>query len=1077
MRSIRVCLSYVFAAAVLLCGALPAWGQGVTTGAINGLVLDAAGKPVGGATVNIVHEPSGTRASAVTQPDGQYSVTGLRIGGPYSVTVAGDGVAPQTRSSVFTELGVSTNVSFSGEDVVQLETFRVEEANDTIFGTEKMGVSSSFGDQDIDNLSTVRNSVQDLARLDSRFYLGSLDQGGQLSAQGQNFRFNTFLIDGVAAGDPFGLNSNGFSSLFSPVPLEALEAVSIELNPYDVRYAGFTGAVINAIIKSGTNRYSGSVYYQFTNDELRSDNPLSGAKEPFDEKNYGITFNGPLIKDRLFFSLSYDKFKRETVVPSSNFIPDAAGLAAIEQIIEKARSYGYDPGSLSGPSSNISEQETIIGKLDWNISAQHRLTATYRSNEGVNTSFANYTASTATYTSLSNHWFDQPRDTKSYTAQLYSQWTPDFRTEATVSYTEYDGTPANRGDAFPMVRIYGISGTRLDTGAAVPSGSIYLGTENSRQLNLITTEEKQARFSGEYSFGNHTLTVGTEGTFTEYNNAFVQNTMGNYEFSNAAAWIAGGPPVRYQVQRPYAGNTIEDAIARFSYDAYAGFIQDTWRPSANLTILAGLRFDYPYIGEKPPVAAGFSAAGFTSESGRAITRNDTTNSGNSTLAPRIGFAYTLPTERRTQVRGGVGLFQGKNPAVWISNAYSNAGSVYNYVASSAELATTVFNPDPNTQTSGSANPAPNINITDPDFKQPSLWKSNLAVDHDLPFGSIIASAEVYYNQVADGVQTEFLNYRRATDGNGSGLAPDGRQRFGTATSIVSSTSYATAGRRRVSNFADVFYLTNTSKGEAYGLTLSLTRPVINKWGWSASWTRGNATEVSPATSSTAFSNYQNRAVFNPNEDVASISNTNIRDNIVLTLSREFEFFKKAPTTVTFAYIARSGRPYSWVFYGDANGDGFGFNDLLYVPTGPDDSRVEWASTAERDAFFAFVESSTLKDYKGGNPGRNSEKSPWLQTVDMKVTQEIPLFRSVRAQLFANVINLANLFDQDWGIQEEVPFSFRRAVAGATFRPASNNGAGAWAYTFNGTTLNGVPVTADDTPISRWQVQLGMKILF
>lgn len=1059
-----------------------ALAQGITTAGISGVVTDDTGSPVSGASVSIVHEPSGTRASAVTRTNGQFSASGLRVGGPYTVTATSTGYSTETRSDIYLEVGASTPVPFTlNAEGVRMEAFRVEAERDLTFGAGQMGSTTNFNSNSISNTPTVRNSVQDIARLDSRLFLGSLDQGGQLSAQGQNFRFNSFLIDGVSAGDPFGLNSNGFGSLGSPVPLEALEAVSVQLSPYDVRYGGFTGALINAIIKSGTNRYRGSLYYQFTNEDLRAKNPVSGAKEAFDDKNYGITFSGPILKNILFFSLSYDKKERETVAPQPNFVPDANGVAAIAAITSRLQAQGYEAGSLEGPDTNLTEQESWIGKLDWNISPDHRLSATYRRDYGSFTNFANYTG--GTNTSLSNHWFDQPRNTDSYTAQLNSQWTPDFRSEATVSYTEYDGTPSNRGAAFPMVRVNGITGTRLDTGAALTTGlagGVFFGTENSRQLNLLTTKETQVKLNGEYTWGNHTFTFGGEEISTKYNNAFVQNTMGNYIFASPATFLAGGPPSSFQLQKPYAGFSIEDAIARWRYDALAGFIQDTWRPNSRLTVLAGLRYDYPHIPKSPPAAANFATAGFTTEGGRAVTRNDTTNDGNATLAPRIGASYEIDAERPTQIRGGVGLFQGRNPAVWISNAYNNAGAVYNYTASSTELAQIRFNPDPDTQTvPGTSNPPPNINITDPSFKQPSLWKSNIAIDHELPFGGIVASAEFYYNWTENAVQYEFLNYRRATDGNGSGLAPDGRQRFGTAASIVNSSQAqaGTPGRRRVAQFADVIYLTNSDKGLSKGLTLSLARPLRNNWAWSASYTRADATEVSPITSSTASSNYSNRAVFNPNENVASTSNTSLRNNVVITATRRFEFIQKAPTTLSLIYQGRTGRPYSWVFYGDANGDGYTFNDLFYVPSGPNDPRVTWASAEQRDAFFAFVDASSLKNYRGTNAPRNSETSPWIQTFDLKITQELPVYRGVKAELFANILNFANLFDKSWGIQEEVPFSYRRAVAGATYNAAGNNGQGAWAYAFTSTTLNGVPVTVDDTPVSRWQVQLGMRLSF
>ena len=1067
-----------FAALALALAVLPStFAQGITTGGLDGSVTDASGKALAGATVSALHEPSGTVATTTTRANGQYNLSNLRIGGPYTITASAAGKPTQTAKDVYVDLNETASKDFSFKsDIIQLEKFTVGAERDTTFGSGKMGTSTSLSDKEIENIASVRRNVQDIAATDSRLALMSLDQGGQLSAQGQNFRFNSFTVDGVQATDPFGLNSNGFSSLRSPIPLDAIQSFSVDLAPYDVRRAGATGAYLNAVIKSGTNQFHGSLYYERTDQDWRDKNPVTQLKEVFKERTYGITVGGPILKDKLFFFLAYEDFRREAAAPQANFIPNAADVATV---VARAKALGYEAGDLSA--NNIAFQKSAIAKIDWNISSAHRLTFTYRRVHGQDVAFPNYTGSTTT--SLSNYWYAQPRNTDSYTAQLFSQWTPDFRTEASLSYTEYDGSPANNGKAFPQVQIQSLSGTRLDTGATITNGAIFLGTESSRQLNAITSKETNGKVSGEYSLGNHNITFGVEDVSTKYTNAFVQYTDGYYTFANIASWVAGTPPSAYQLAKPYPGFTVNDAIAKWRYDAYAGFIQDSWKPNSQLTLLAGLRYDYPYVPEKPPVAAGFSSAGFATDTGRAVTANNTTNSGNATLAPRVGFSYQFKTERKTQLRGGVGLFQGKNPAVWLSNAYSNAGSVANVTATAAQLPGIAFSSDVNNQPvpSGTLS-APNINITDPDFKQPSIWKANLALDHKLPFLDTTLTIEGYYTKNDKMPNTVFLNYLLSTPANGATTMPDGRLHYNGT--ITNTTTTSVNGRRRVSTggpvgsgFADVLYLTNTDKGYSNGATIGLKRNMKNKWAWGLDWTRAHATEVSPITSSTASSNYSNRAVFNPNEDEASTSNTNIRDRFVLTLAREFEFIQGAKTTIAAIYQSRTGHPYSWVFRGDANGDGFAFNDLLYVPTGPTDSKVAWASTAERDAFFAFADANGLMKFAGSHAPRNSQTSPWTQSLDLKITQVIPVFRTVRAELFANFLNFGGLIHKGWGQLEEVPFSYRRAVAGATLNPTANGGAGQWNYTFNGGTLDGIPVVANDTPVSRWQIQAGMRIKF
>lgn len=1066
--------------------AATAYGQGITTSAINGFVNNAQGAPVSGATVTAVHEPSGTRSTATTRANGGFELSNLRVGGPYTVTVSAPGVAIDAQRDIYVEAGRAVDLTLSpaAANIVQMQAFRVEGERDTTFEAGRMGAGSTLSSEEILNVATVRSDVQDLARLDSRLTLTSLDQGGQLSAQGQNFRFNSFLIDGVEANDPFGLNSNGVGTLRSPIPLEALESLSIELNPYDARRSNFTGALLNAVTKSGSNQFSGDLLYEFSNDDLRGKNPRTGAKEFFEERRYGANFRGPILKNRLFFAFSYEDFERESASPSPGFVFTPAGQAEVDQIIARVKQLGYDPGTLTSPSGNIAKQETYMGKIDWNISEAHRLSANYRKTEGSTPIFSGVTS--ATGTSLSNMWYDQPRNTEAWTVQLFSQWTSDLRTEISYTESEYKASPQNRGAPFPAVGVGDIPGIRTDTGAAT-NGFLNFGTEFSRQLNQLSTDQKLLKISAEYSLGNHTFLVGGEIDESKFDNRFLQAAYGSYTFRDTTAFgttparsstenFLLGLPTQFTTAQPFPGRAFDEVFAKWTYTGYAAFVQDTWRPTQRLSLVGGVRLDYPTANKAPPVAVGFQQAfGFA---------NNVTNDGNYTIAPRVGFNYRVPTERNTELRGGVGLFNGRTPTVWLANAYQNAGTAFTITSNvnGNNQPALQFQPDVTRQPIPAGTPpTPNINVTDPDFKNPTLWKGNLALDHQLPIGGLIATIEFTGTKVQKGLYIEFLNYQTAT--TGPTTLPDGRIRYaGTITPAITGTpSTSTAGRRRVNTggpsgggFADVYRITNASEGESKDYTLGLHRPFRNNWSAGVSWTRGRATEVSPMTSSTAGSLYTTRAITNPNEVVASTSNTETGDKIVATYTRRFNFIKDWPTTLSLVYEGRTGRTYSWVFEGDANGDGFTGNDLLYVPSGPNDPRVRWASAAERDAFFAFVDSSTLSAYRGAIVPRNSERSPWNQTVDVTLRQAVPLgWRKARAEVYLQLINFANLLNDEWGLIEEVPFTYRRTVAGTTYDAATNQ----YVYVFNGATLDGVPTVADETSQSRWQAKIGFKVSF
>ncbi len=1064
------------------------FGQGITTSAISGFVNNQQGAPVGGATVTAVHEPSGTRATTTTRANGQYNLTNLRVGGPYTVTVSGPGAGAEPRRDIFLDVGQTTEVNLAPgtSNVVQMQAFNVQGERDTTFDAARMSAGTGFNEDEIQAIATIRRDVQDIARLDSRITLTSLDQGGQLSAQGQNFRFNSFLIDGVEANDPFGLNSNGVAALRSPVPLEAVESLDIQLNPFDVRRSNFTGVLINAVTKSGTNEFAGSVFYEFTNDSMRAKNPRTGVKESFDERTYGLTFSGPILKDRLFFSFGFEDFERESASPARGFEFNAASLALVNQVIARAKALGYEPGSLDAVGGNLAVQKTYLGKLDWNISDSHRVSVSYRENEGSTPVFSGVTSTTGT--SLSNMWYDQPRNNETYTAQMFSQWTPDLRTEISYSNSKYAASPQNRGTPFPAIGIGGLTGIRTDTGATV-TGFLNFGTEFSRQLNQLNTKEQLFKISGDYSIGDHTLTAGFELTMVDYDNRFLQAYYGSYTFNNSAAFgttpartgvenFLAGLPTAYTNAQPFAGNTIDQVFAKWTYKGYAGYVQDTWKPDQRLTVTGGLRFDLPTTSKGPTLNQAFTNA--------FGVRNDSTNDGNYTISPRVGFNYRVPASRRTEVRGGLGLFNGRTPTVWLGNAYQNAGTAYTITTNvnGNNQPALQFQPDVTRQPIPAGTPpTPTINLTDPDFQNPTLWKGNLALDHQLPIGGLVASVEVTATKTHKAPFVEFLNYQPAT--TGATTLPDGRIRYaGTVTpgfntnanpnNVTTFPQTSTAGRRRIAAFADVYRITNSDKGESKDFTLSLYRPFRNKWSAGVAWTRSRATEVSPMTSSTAGSLYTTRAIFNPNEDVASTSNTETGDKIVARYTRQMEFVKKFPTTISLTYEGRTGRTYSWVFEGDANGDGFTGNDLFYMPSGPTDPKVRWINTAERDAFFAFANENGLSQYAGKVLPRNSERSPWTQTVDFTIRQEIPFgWKKSRAEIYFQMINLGNLLNDEWGLINEVPFTYRRTIAGAIFDPVTNQ----YGYVFNGQTLDGVPTVADETSQSRWQAKLGVTIKF
>jgi hypothetical protein len=484
-----------------------------------------------------------------------------------------------------------------------------------------------------------------------------------------------------------------------------------------------------------------------------------------------------------------------------------------------------------------------------------------------------------------------------------------------------------------------------------------------------------------------------------------------------------------------------------------------------------LRFDYPWFPGRPPYNAAFQTAfGF---------RNNTTATGNYTVAPRLGINYTFPKswfptvlgERKTQLRGGIGLFQGTNPAVWVANSYQTAGVLNAVQYGSSTTSTTnapitqlpepAFNPNPLYVQSlpPPGSPTATINVTDPNFKTPTSWKSNIGIDHTLPWWDLVATAEANFIVVDKGIDYRSLNI------NPSGALPDGRTRY-------SGNIY--------SNFATVLDLVNTGKGGSQAYTIGMSRPMKNHWAFSAYYTHTHATDVQALTSSVATSNFNYRATINPNAGAAVHSNYNIPNKLVVSVTREFNFFNRtdARTVLRATYRLQTGHAYSWVFNGDANGDGTTGNDALYVPSDPSDPKVNWTNTAQRDAFFAWLPNTDLKKYMGQIAPPNTSFNPEQQTVDLHIEQQLPLpyYNKVKLSVFLDCYNFANLLNDKWGAITGLDFGTgnngynRYAGITSTYNATTNQ----YNYSWSGSNVSVQPAFTD---LSRWQLQIGARLEF
>ena len=1055
-RPNRIRLSKLSLGLIAALAVAPALAQ-TTTAGLGGRVVAADGQPVAGAEVTIVHTESGTVSTAVTDANGRYNARGLRVGGPYTITANKAGAGTSTRDNVYLALDQVSQIDAQlRNDVTTLNTVTVVGTGSDIFSTEKMGAGTNVDQATIEALPSIKRDLQDYARLDPRVSQTDKERG-EISALGQNSRYNSITIDSVSTNDTFGLESNNLPTVRQPISLDAIEEVQINVANYDVTQKGYTGANINAVTKSGTNTFKGSVYGTYREqDWVREEDDRGFTFNRFDtEETYGATFGGPIVKDRLFFFLNYDKTKISAPAPDLSNGPIGDGditLDDVEAVRQEAIRRGMDPGSL-GTAASDTEVETMLARFDWNISDNHRAAFRISQTEQAESILPGFGGS---FFSLSSYWYTQNKQFDNYVAELYSDWSDSFSTEARVSFRDMTSAP----DIYarqPQVQVdFGRDNFRF-------------GTEQFRQVNDLATETWNGFVAGNLFVGDHTIKFGADYESNDIYNLFLESGFGQYRFGSLDLFEQG--IYREYVARVSPTGNPVDAAAQMTIENLGLFVQDNWIVTDNLTLTAGLRWDRVMVDDIPPYNAAAQAAfGYD---------NRATIDGKDLLQPRVGFNYTFDSDRRTQLRGGVGLFQGSAANVWLINPFTNNGQTIDIYGCgfsgsiercpSEVLPGNEFSSDPDNQPQfGSARA--DVDLLDPNIEQPSVWKANLAIDHELPWWGTVLSAEAIFTSVESGIYYEHLNLGTPTQG------PDGRLLYWDSTDPANydGEEFDTTTRNGANqDFREVMLARNTNKGEGANFTLSWSKPSTSAsdWYWTAAYSFTNATEVNGLTSSRAISNWRGRAVFNPNEEVSSRSSYVVRDRFIGVLGWKHDFFGDNKTEIALFYEGRKGKPYSWTFAEDMNGDGLPGNDLLYIPSGPDD--VEFTDPTEEATFWQLVDYYKLGG--GGAVKRNSAFSPWSHTFDLRISQELPgFFEGNKAEIWLDVLNIGNMVNKDWGHVDEVGFQSDGGQVRSFVNFAGVNADGKYVYDL--VDLENF-ARRDNAGESRWALQVGFRYRF
>lgn len=1071
-----------------------------TTSDIRGTVTDGSGAPVSNATISVIDSRTGTSRRTSTDGQGRFGLQNLSVSGNYTIVVSSPDLQSQSVEDVRLSLGDTSVLNFvltagSADEIVVIATR-------SALTEVAIGPNATFGFDDLQGAPAVNRDIKEIIRQDPRLYINESNNDG-LQCAGASPRFNSLTVDGIRLNDNFGLNDNGYPTERLPFPFDAINQVAVELAPFDVEYGGFTGCNINAVTRSGENEFHGGAWFDYTSDTFRGGSIEGDSfdKGDFSDFRFGATLSGPIIKDKLFFFAAYEKINETEVFGRGPAELGATGVqgvsqAQLDRIFQIAETvYGYAPTPL--PSSAGEDDEKILAKLDWNINDNHRMALTYNYINGFNQTASDDDPDE--YESF-DHYYLRSTKLRSYSGQIFSDWTDNFSTELRVSFTDNDtGQVSNDTTSFGEVRI------ETYNPATGQDANVYIGGDDSRQANQLATETFNVKFKADYQIANHSLMFGYERETIDVFNLFIQHTQGEFRFDGSGfSDLVANPDAEIDnfesgafVDDVYYGNSVgtnnpADGAAEFSYTTNSIYAQDTI-DLGPLTMNAGIRFDWYESGDLPTLNQNFAD--------RNGFNNQTTFDGESLIQPRFGFNYEASDS--LTIRGGAGIFSGGNPNVWLSNSYQNDSqrTFQSYRPNVVNFDTLSWvNGDPGNENTpfwgvledqfnevanaSAANGG--VNAVDPNFKIPSQWKAAIGATYDFWDTTLVVDFIYTKDRNAAGIIDATLQ-EIAT-------APDGRPIYNRidradpacVTDITSPACIATDRR-----FAQDFILTNNDGGEQKVFSAALYKDYDFDSGLRANWGLGyaftDAKDRTPMTSAVAFSNYVLFSTSDPNNPPLATSNYEVPHRFTVRAGVSYPIIGDYETSVRlFGQISQS-RPYSFIFddAGDVFGDELDGRHLLYVPTGPTDPNVVFNPGFDTAGFFSLVETLGLDQYSGQIAPRNAFQSDWFSQWDLRFEQELPgLKDGHRTNMFVIIDNVGNLLNDDWGVINQAGFpgeqdlvALDESVVNAQGLVGIND---AGQYVFDSVT-GGIQSTDDIfSPVvnaSVWEIRFGIRYEF
>jgi hypothetical protein len=1030
----------------------------VTTSSLTGTVKNAQDEVLAGASITAVHVPSGTKYSTTSGSKGQFTINNMRPGGPYTVEITYVGYQKETQSEVYLRLAESfllnTNLKSTTEE---LQTVVVASAGrrNPILNANRTGASTNVSSREIQRLPTISRSLNDFTKLTPQ--ANPTSNGPAIG--GGNYRQNYITVDGSDFNNSFGIGGN-LPAGGSPISLDAVEEISVNITPFDIRQSGFIGSSINTVTRSGTNNFSGSAYTYFRNQNQQGNEVKGGTfpRQPLDYKQYGVRVGGPIIKNKLFFFFNYEteeqtspgqlKTAATAALPfgSNSLIarPTATELDNIRQYLMD--NYEYDPGGYQGYDF-VSDKTKIVGRIDWNINSKHRLNIRYSQVESKDPSFVSTSTSSSGVPSypfgagrndinalhFENSNYFQDRNFYSLAAELNSTFGRRVSNQLRFSFNKQDEPRSTNSTLFPFVDIM------KDGQPFTAFGYEPFSYGNFREVEIYSFFDNV-----NIQAGKHNLTLGVQVDLTKTLNGFQPLGASYYRFNSWDDFVNGVKPNDFAMTHSLSPGFAQ-AFSAFKFNQYSAYFQDEISVNSKFKLTIGLRGDLSTYPDVEQIQTNPLVAGLTFADGKKMNTGELPAS-KVMLSPRLGFNYDIYGDRSLQVRGGTGIFTGRVPFVWIVGQSANSGMVQvtrsfnNTTANPNVTDPYLFNPNigahwPSTvPVAGTVVPS-TVTAFSPDFKLPQTWKTSLAVDMRLG-GGVVATLEGIYNRDLRTAYSKHINLAAPSPLNVSGY-PDNRMIYPNSNQQKFINTLNGAGVPTVGGTSPLTAILteNGNKGHYMSFTAKLDKQFSKGLFASIAYVKSFANNLYDGDGDQPINTWNLIPhVDGPNFPTLGMANFVTPDRIIATLSLRKEYLKHLGTTVSLVYDGGIQGRFSYIYSADFNRDGSN-GDLIYIPRNPSEitfvdrpassatNGVAYTAAQQSELFFKYIEQDKyLRKHKGQYAERNGAKGPWRNQVDFKLIQD--LFTQIGGkrntlQFTVDIFNFGNLLNSHWGVIKTV----------------------------------------------------------